>query len=175
MKPRKTVLRVAGLIALLNLVPFVRGCDDVEGLHETVGFPIPFFAYFSSSHDLSVLRAVPLGVNIALLCLVICLFVISRSKVGGVIVSWRFLLAVVALAVLLKLGNVFVFFPLVLICIGLAEVFNNVSMAPTIDLLARLLFLPLLAICYLIARDTKRKDSDNELNPTNEPAAGGSI
>jgi hypothetical protein len=175
MKSRKTLYRVVGLIALLNLVPFVRGCDDVEGLHQTAGFPIPFFAYSSSSFDLSVLRASPLGINIALLALLICLLVSSRSKVGVVGVSWRFRLAVVGLAVLLAMGNVFVFIPLMLLCVGLAEVFNNISMVPTMDILARIIFAPLLAVCYLIARDTKKKGSNSELNPTNGPAAGGAI
>jgi hypothetical protein len=156
----KTHLRITGLIILLNVIPFVRGCDDVEGLHETAGFPVPYFAYSTSSFDLSAFHPIPFGINIALLCVVVCLFAISRSKIGTVLVGWRFLLAVGGLAVLLKFGNLFVFIPLMLICISIPGVFDDNNMVLTMDLLARLLFLGLLAICYFIAKGSKKRDSN---------------
>ena len=162
MKKWQAILRAIGLIVLLNIFPFVRGCDDVEGLHETAGLPLPYFAYSTSSFDLSTLQPHLFGINLAVLCVLACVFFALRVRASAVLISGRFFLAVVVLAIFLKVyGNVFVFMPLILLCVGLSEVFENISMVLTIDIGARVLFL--LLLCYLIAKGRKRKDSNKIL------------
>ena len=175
MKSWKTQLRIVGLIALLNVVPFVRGCGDLEGLHETAGFPVTYFSFSSSTFDLSTVHATTLGVNIAVLYVVICLVLIRWRDIGTIVVSWRFLVSLLVATVLLKLCNVYLFVALVPFCIIIAGFFPDLSEVTIIDSLARVVFLSVLVVCYRIARDQERRKSESVAHSPLEGHVGESL
>ncbi|MCB9954081.1 MAG: hypothetical protein H6824_24150 [Planctomycetaceae bacterium] len=164
----KTQLRILRLILLLNLLPFVQGCDDLHGLYETMGFPLPSFSFTTDSLEWAAFRVVPFVLNVAIIYSAVVWLRRKSVKRFESIAGWQFALCLVGIGIVMKACNGMLFIPVMLVCMAVGAVLGDVSMG-VVDCVARLPFLFLLMLCYAIESDPISNPEGNISEHLEEP------
>lgn len=164
MKSWEMGLRIAGLILLFNIVPFVRGCDTTNGLNITTGFPTAYVSNHMTSHS-QVSNNIPSGwatfspllllFNVALLGLAFAVIRWANQDVSNALIGRPFLIALGVIGILTMLTNGIMLFAFVGIAVGIASMMSdasNFNYVLVIDMLARLLFFCLVVVGYFVVR-----------------------
>lgn len=139
--------RVARLIILLNLIPFVRSCDDTSGLTETVGFPFPYSSYVNANYTFHDIAWAMLVLNVVIIALLLSRLNKRQSALVAEVTSLRYFVFIAVIAVLFASFNGYIFLPLAMVLYPVFILCGQCDIWwPAIDVLSRGLFIIMSAV-----------------------------
>ena len=150
------LLRALRLSIALNLLPFVRSCDDASGLQETIGFPVPFTAYQNHQFGTGDVDWLILLVNIAILFALFVILLKQYPSFAHHLLGWKVIFATALLWVFNVVANVFVFVAIMLLVTLISFVAGIPDGWTFVDVAARFTSAAfLLGVAYVLSSKTE--------------------
>lgn len=138
MKPTSDTYRIARLCLALNVLPFVRYCDDQRGLTETSGLVWPYITHSNHHWFREPIDWPALAFNVLILTLLILVLRRFHPAVSARLLSLRIFLIVSAVIFVSPVLSLLTFFLMVLMMMPASSLFIGIQGAWLFDVASRI-------------------------------------